>query len=405
MNGFLDDLASRGLLYQKSPGIEEAFNKGAALYLGYDPTGPDLHIGHLLGLTVLKRALRYGQRIIILVGGGTSLIGDPGGKDVERPILPKETIEANKESLKQQFSRFFTFDNELVRMVDNADWLSDVKLVDFLREVGKYIPVNTMLDKDSVKSRISREEGISYAEFSYQLLQAYDYMQLYKQYGCNVQIGGSDQWGNIVQGVELIRKRLGKEAFALSFPLIVNPKTGRKFGKSESGESIWLNPKKTHPYAFYQFFLNTEDDMAPMLMRFYSFRELPDIESIIARWEEARHERLLQKELAWELTALAHGEEAARQASEVASLLFSRRGAELTVENIEFIRAAIPSAKLSPGAEFCVERALFETGLAASMSEARRLVAQNGVTVDKLYDKYYLMRKGKKDYALVLLDQ
>lgn len=230
MSDLLNDLLNRGLIYQKSPEIEAAFEKGTTLYLGYDPTGPDLHIGHLLGITLLKRALEHGNKIIVLVGGGTSMIGDPGGKDAERPILPKEQIEANKEEMKRQFSKFFTFDNDKVRMVDNADWLENVKLIEFLREAGKHISINTMIDKDSVKSRISREEGISYAEFSYQLLQSYDFMELYKLYNCQVQMGGSDQWGNIIQGVELIRKRLHKQAYALSFPLIVNPKTGKKFG-------------------------------------------------------------------------------------------------------------------------------------------------------------------------------
>ncbi|MCX7997187.1 MAG: tyrosine--tRNA ligase [Patescibacteria group bacterium] len=403
MNAFVEELHARGLIYQNSPGIEAAFEAGSTMYLGYDPTGPDLHIGHLLGITFLKRALQYGQRVIVLVGGGTAMIGDPGGKDAERPILPREVIEENKSKLKEQFSRFFEFDDDRVRMVDNADWLEQVRLIDFLREAGKYMSINSMLDKDSVSSRITREEGISYAEFSYQLLQSYDFMELYKRYGCTVQVGGSDQWGNIIQGVELIRKRLGTQVYALSFPLIVNPKTGRKYGKTESGEGIWLNAEKTHPYALYQFLLNAEDEIAPLLMKFYSFKPVTEIEECIGRWSGAKHERLLQKELAHEVTALVHGEGAARQAAEVASLLFARRGAELTAENVEFIRTALPHARLSAGEPFNPAQALVATGLAASMGEARRLVQQNGITVEELHDAY-LIRKGKKDYALVTRD-
>ncbi len=399
---FLKILEQRGLVYQYSPGIEKAFEKGATLYLGYDPTGPDLHIGHLLGITLLKRALENGQKIIVLVGGGTSMIGDPGGKDIERPILPPEVIEANKEKMKQQFSRFFTFDNDKVRMVDNAEWLKEVKLIEFLREAGKFISINTMIDKDSVKSRISREEGISYAEFSYQLLQAYDFMQLYKTYDCTVQIGGSDQWGNIVQGVELIRKRLQKHAFALSFPLIVNPKTGKKFGKTESGEGIWLNAEKTHPFQFYQFLLNTDDDIAPTLLKFYSFKPIEEVDRIIRDWEEVKHQRDVQKSLAYEVTAMVHGEDAARNAAAVAEILFGQNVEQLTVENLEFVKNALPSATLKQGEEFDVVKAAINTKLVASTGEAKRVNEQNGLKFWNLHDTYFLIRKGKRDYGIVV---
>lgn len=401
MNSLLTELKARGLLYQSSPGIEEAFESGMTLYLGYDPTGPNLHIGHLLGVTLLKRALDHGQNVIVLVGGGTAMIGDPGGKDAERPILSKEEIEANKEEMKRQFSRFFTFDDKRVRMVDNAEWLTQTFLIDFLRDAGKYISVNTMLDKDSVSSRITRQEGISYAEFSYQLLQAYDFMQLFQTYGCAVQLGGSDQWGNIIQGVELIRKRLGKAAFALSFPLIVNPKTGKKFGKTESGEGIWLSAAKTHPFAFYQFLLNTDDELAPKLLKYYSFRPVNELEEIISRWEEARHERAVQKALAYEVTAMVHGEEAAKQAEDLTGMLFAKDTAGLTSEQLEFLKNAIPHSLLNSGETFDPAKAVHETGLAASMGEARRLVQQKGVHVEELHGKFYLLRKGKREYALV----
>lgn len=327
------------------------------------------------------------------------MIGDPGGKDAERPILPKEQIEANKEQMKQQFSRFFEFDGKRVRMVDNADWLEKTALIDFLREAGKYISINSMLDKDSVSSRISREEGISYAEFSYQLLQAFDYLRLYQEYGCAVQIGGSDQWGNIIQGVELIRKRLGKQAYALSYPLIVNPKTGKKFGKTESGEGIWLNAEKTHPFHLYQFLLNTDDELAPTLMKYFSFRSMPEIDDIISTWEQAKHERLLQKELAREVTAMVHGEDAARHAEEITGLLFAKKHEDLTDEQISFIMTAVPNGSYT--GELNVAEAAAAIGLTTSLSEARRLVQQNGMNAIPLRNNYMLIKKGKKEFGIV----
>jgi tyrosyl-tRNA synthetase len=401
MNSFVDELQARGLIYQKSPEIEQAFEKGTTIYLGYDPTGPDLHIGHLLGITVLKRALEHGQKIIVLVGGGTSMIGDPGGKDAERPILPKEQIEANKEKMKEQFSHFFTFDNDKVTMVDNAEWLENVKLIEFLREAGKFISINTMLDKDSVKARIDREEGISYAEFSYQLLQAYDFMELYKRHNCEVQMGGSDQWGNIIQGTQLIRKRLGKPAYALSYPLIVNPKTGKKFGKTESGEGIWLNPEKTHPFAFYQFLLNSDDDIAPLLMKFFSFKSVEEIEKLIEQWNSAKHERLLQKELAYEVTAMAHGQEAADQARQVAGILFDKKAEKLTEENMDFLKTALPYGKLEQSEEFDLAKSALTSGLVSSNSEAKRLIEQKGLSHEEIGSRYILLKKGKREFGVV----
>lgn len=401
MNTFIEELTWRGLIHQKTPGIEKAFEQGTTLYLGIDPTGDTLHVGHFLGILFLKRALQYGNKIIVLAGGGTSKIGDPGGKDTERPILPKEIIEANKEKLKKQFSKFFEFDDEHVIMVDNSDWLEQITLIDFLRDAGKFMPVNSMLDKDSVKSRITREEGISYAEFSYQLLQAYDFMELFQKYHCEVQIGGSDQWGNIVQGVELIRKKLQKQAYALSFPLIVNPKTGKKFGKTEQGAAIWLDREKTHPFAFYQFFINIEDDLAPVLMKYFSFKSQNEIETLIKEWEAQKETRLLQKALAHEITTLIHGKETADQAQKIASILFYKGTEEWTKDNLDFIKKAIPYATISSAAQFSPEQAVMDLGLVSSKGEARRLVQQNGVHVEPLFDTYYLVRKGKREYGII----
>lgn len=400
-NTFIEELTWRGLIHQKTPDIEKAFEKGTTLYLGIDPTGDTLHVGHLLGILFLRRALHYNNKIVLLVGGGTSMIGDPGGKDTERPILPKEVIHANKEKLKKQFSKFFTFDSENVVMVDNADWLENLTLIDFLRDAGKFMSINSMLDKDSVQSRIGREEGISYAEFSYQLLQAYDFMELYQKHQCEVQIGGSDQWGNIVQGVELIRKKLQKQAFALSHHLIVNPKTGKKFGKTEQGAAIWLDSEKTHPFALYQFFINVDDELAPILTRYFSFRTQDVIELQEKQWEKEKHNRLLQKELAYEMTALIHGDSVAQHAQKAANILFNKGTEEWTEDNIEFIKKALPYAQISSTEEFSVEQSVISLGLVSSKAEARRLSEQKGIHVQQLFEKYYLIRKGKREYAIV----
>lgn len=408
-NNLLDDLTWRGLIFQKTPGIEKVFERTTTIYLGIDPTADSLHIGHLLGFLVLKRALNFGSKIITLVGGGTSLIGDPSGKDTERPILPKDTLEENKEKLQKQISRIF---NGQSTMVDNADWLERLTLIEFLRDIGKHIAVNTMLDKETVKARISRQEGISYAEFSYQLLQGYDFLKLFEKYSCEVQIGGSDQWGNMIQGVELIRKKLNKQACALSYPLIVNPKTGKKFGKTEKGEAIWLDPDKTHPFAFYQFLVNIEDELAPSLIRYFSFKLREEIEKIESEWQKDKQGRLIQKELAYELTSMIHGKEAAEQAKKVTEILFHNVGTghcpvrtNLSTKDLEFIKKALPHKDIKSENEMVLENILPELGLVASKGEVKRLVQQNGVKVDKLFNKYFLIRKGKKEYGIVEIVQ
>ncbi|PIS16116.1 tyrosine--tRNA ligase [Candidatus Roizmanbacteria bacterium CG09_land_8_20_14_0_10_41_9] len=401
MNSFVDELTWRGLIYQKTPGIEAVFKKGTTLYIGFDPTAPDFHIGHLVWISFLQRALMFGQNIIVIAGGGTALIGDPGGKDEERPILPKEIIEKNKELAKKQLSRFIQFDGKRARMVDNSEWIEKLTLVDFLRDTGKYMSVNSMLDKEAIKTRITRQEGISYAEFSYQLLQAYDFLLLYQKYHCEVQIGGSDQWGNIVQGVELVRKKTGKQAYGLSFPLIVNPNTGKKFGKTEKGAAIWLNKEKTHPFAFYQFFINIEDELVPSLMKVYSFKTHDEITKLISLWENEKQNRILQKELAYELTELVHGKNIADQCKRVASLLFEKGTSELSEADVEFIKTSLPYKKISSEKDFVLEQALIDLGLTSSKGEARRLVEQNGVKTEKLFGKYHVIRKGKKEYGII----
>jgi tyrosyl-tRNA synthetase len=400
-NSFLSDLSWRGLIYHATPGIEKVFEKGTTLYLGIDPTADSLHIGHLLAFLVLKRAYDAGNKIIVLVGGGTSKIGDPSGKEEERLVLSKEELKKNKEKLKAQLGRFFHVDGEKVKIVDNADWLEKLKLIEFLRDIGKYISTNSMLDLESVKTRLTRQQGISYAEFSYQILQAYDFLKLFETYNCEIQIGGSDQLGNIIQGVELIRKKLGKQSFGLALPLIVNPKTGKKFGKTEKGASIWLDPKKTHPFAFYQFLINTDDNLIPTLVKYYSFKSRQEIELLIKKWTENKQARLLQKELASELTEIIHGKEIADQCKKVTEILFDKRGSELNKEDLEFIKNAIPNKKIPSEKDFALEQILVDLGLVSSKSEARRLIEQKGISHEKLFGKYFLIRKGRREWGMV----
>jgi|CXWL01.1.fsa_nt_gi tyrosyl-tRNA synthetase len=395
------ELKERGLVYQMTPDLEEAAEKGLTLYWGIDPTGDSMHVGHFLGVMTARRFLKAGHKVIVLVGGGTSMIGDPSGKNEERPILPKETIEENKRKLKKLIEKLLGVKEGTVTMVDNADWLEKISLIDFLREVGKHMPISAMLGKEMVKTRMDSEAGISYAEFSYQLLQAYDFFVLIEKFGCNLQIGGSDQWGNIITGVDLIRKKTGKQAFGMSFPLVVDPKTGRKFGKSERGASIWLETQKTHPFLLFQFFMNTSDDLIPLLVNFYSFKTKIDIDRMVVSWEKNKESRLLQRELATEVLSIVHGEIITKECLRVASILFEKGKEAMTLSDLEFVQGALPTISLPKGENFIPEKHLVDLGLAASKSEATRLAKQMGVYTEELFGKYILVRKGKKDYGLI----
>jgi tyrosyl-tRNA synthetase len=274
---FFEELKKRGLVYQATPGIEEFFKKKGTLYLGFDLTSDSLHLGNYLGLSLLKRFYLQGFKIIVILGGGTSKIGDPSGKISERPILPLKVLEKNKKNIKKQIEKFITIDGKKVKLIDNSEWFDDLKLMEFLRDIGKFVSINSMLDLETVKERINKQEMMSFSEFTYQLLQAYDFFVLFKKYNCELQIGGSDQWGNIVQGIELIRKKLGKKAYGLVYPLLVDPKTGRKFGKTEAGETLWLDPKKLHTFRMYQFLINLDDELAKNLLYYFSFKTIEEI--------------------------------------------------------------------------------------------------------------------------------
>jgi len=397
MKNILEELSFRGLIYQQTPGVEKVFKRKTTCYFGIDPSGDSLHVGHLLGILTLKRIQNFGHRVILLLGGGTALIGDPSGKEKERPILPVEVIEKNKQKIKKQLEKIFKIDNQNVILVDNADWLKNLKLIDFLRDIGKLITVNSMLDLEFIKRRIETKEGISFAEFTYQLLQAYDFLNLFQKYNCEVQIGGSDQLGNIVQGIELIRKRLNQKAYGLVYPLLIDPKTGRKFGKTEAGENIWLDPQKTSAFDFYQFFLNIDDELAPQIFRYFSFKNRKEIEALESEWQKNKEKRILQKALAEELTELLFGKEEKINALRLTEILFEKRPESLTLEDINFLKKYLPYKK----DKFNLEKNLVDLGLAQSKSEAQRLIKQNGVRAYFIIGKFYLIKKGRKEFGLL----
>ncbi len=397
---FFEELKQRGLVYSATPGIEKIFERKTTLYLGIDPTADSLHIGHFLGLSLLKRAYESGNRIIIIMGGGTALIGDPSGKEKERPILPQETIERNKKNIKKQIEKFFKIDGERVKIIDNALWLKKISLIEFLRDAGKNVSVNSMLDLEFVRERIKNQRFLSFAEFTYQLLQAYDFYQLFIRENCEVQIGGSDQWGNIIQGVELIKKKTGKQAYGLAFPLITDPATGKKFGKTESGKAIWLDRKKTSPFELYQFLLNTSDELSKKLLFFYSFKPIEEIKRIIKKAEENPEKRITQKTLADELLELVHTKEDLEICQAATHILFEKSFDEISFEDAKKLKKAlqpIPAPK-----EAKEEELLVASQLASSKKQARQLLKQKGVKFKKL-NNLLIIKKGKKHFALVEL--
>jgi len=393
---FLDELKKRGLIYQTTPEIEDFFEKKGTLYLGIDPTADSLHLGHYLGFSLLKRFYLEGFKIIIILGGGTAKIGDPSGKVKERPILPLEILEKNKKNIKKQIRKFISVDNKRIKLIDNSLWLDNLRLMEFLRDIGKIISINSMLDLETVRQRIESQEMMSFAEFTYQLLQAYDFFVVFKKYNCELQIGGSDQWGNIIQGVQLIRKKLGKKAYGLVYPLLIDPKTGRKFGKTEEGETLWLDPKKTHPFRIYQFLINLEDEFAKNLFYYFSFKPLKEIEKIIDEEKEKKQERLIQKILAEEIILNLYGRKVLNEILRITKILFEKIFAEISLEEIKILKGAIPTLELKE--KIPLEEILVSLSLAKSKSEARNLISSIK-TLEK--GKYLLIKKGKKDFGLV----
>jgi tyrosyl-tRNA synthetase len=420
---FIEELQWRGMIHGITPGAEALCKAGGVTgYAGFDPTAPSLHIGNLIPIMLLVHFQRTGNKPIALVGGATGMIGDPSGKSEERNLLGLDVLRFNQECIKAQLERFLNFTGaHAAELVNNYDWFKGIGFLDFLRDVGKHLTVNYMVAKDSVKGRW--DNGISFTEFSYQLLQAYDFLWLYTNKNCRIQIGGSDQWGNITSGTELIRRAAGGEAHALTCPLLTRS-DGKKFGKSEGGESVWLDRSMTSPYKFYQYWLNTTDEDAPRLLRIFTLLSAGEIAGLEAEQAAAPHERALQKALARSMTVLVHSEQDYRASIEASEVLFGA-GTTETLRNLpegDFLsvfegvpQAEIPLAAIEAGIPV-IEMVVEKTGFFASKGEARRMIAAGGLSVNKekigdpsaviglaqvLNGKYVLMQKGKKSYCLV----
>jgi tyrosyl-tRNA synthetase len=411
-NSLLQELSWRGMVYQHTDGLPDALaTEQLSAYAGFDPTAPSLHVGHLVPVMGLAHLQRAGHRPIALVGGGTGMIGDPSGKTAERQLASVDEIEKNSRALEKQLERFLDFSGpKAARMRDNAAWLRPLKAVEFMRDVGKHFTVNYMLAKDSVQSRI--EGGISFTEFSYMLLQAYDFLELNRREGVTLQIGGSDQWGNITAGLELIRRVEGKTAHALTMPLVTTA-SGSKFGKTEAG-TVWLDPALTSPYKFYQYWINVDDRDAGRYLRLFTLMPRKEIEALEKSISSAAEKRETQQALARDLTARVHGEDAARIAEEVSRVLFGKADpTSLTEPVLRALSEEVPFAEVreAPG----LLDALVTLKLAASKSAARRLVEQGGVYLNgqraggetdlhaakSLAGGYHLIRKGARDYGLI----
>jgi tyrosyl-tRNA synthetase len=396
---FFEELKKRGLVYQAIPGIEDFFKKKGILYFGADLTSDSLHLGQYLALSLLKRFYLQGFKIIVILGRGTSKIGDPSGKISERPILPLKVLEKNKRSIKKQIAKFISIDGKKVKLIDNSEWLDNLKLMEFLRDIGKVVSINSMLDLETVKERINKQEMMSFAEFTYQLLQAYDFFVLFKNYSCKLQIGGSDQWGNIVQGIELIRKKLGKKAYGLVYPLLIDPKTGRKFGKTETGGTLWLDPKKFHPFKMYQFLINLDDELAKSLLYYFSFKSIEEIEKIIEEGKRKREERIIQKNLGEEIVSNLYGKRVLNEVLEITKILFEKNFEEINPEEIKILKDAIQTIKLKE--KLPLGEILVQLNLVKSKSEARNLISSVKILRK---GKFLLIKKGKKDFGLVEFD-
>jgi tyrosyl-tRNA synthetase len=425
---FVEELRWRGMIHDIMPGTEEQLMKEmSTAYVGIDPTADSLHIGHLVSVMMLKHFQRCGHRPVVLVGGATGMIGDPSGKSQERNLLDEKTLRHNQECLKKQLAHFLDFDSSepnAAMMVNNYDWMKEYSFLDFIRDIGKHITVNYMMSKDSVKKRISGDAGygLSFTEFTYQLVQGTDFLHLFQTLGCKLQMGGSDQWGNIVTGTELIRRKLGGEAFALTCPLITKS-DGGKFGKTEEG-NVWLDPKLTSPYKFYQFWLNTSDEDAQKYIKIFTILDKPSIEKLIQEHNENPHQRKLQKTLAKEVTIMVHSQEDYNTAVDASEILFGNSTSD-TLRKIDentflSVFEGVPQFDIDesiltlgiPFSEFAAGRC----NIFPSKGELRRTVNGGGVSINKekisdselvidksflINGKYIIVQKGKKSFNLV----
>lgn len=426
MKDFVKELQWRGMIHNIMPGTQEQLLKETtSAYVGIDPTADSLHIGHLVSIMMLKHLQNCGHRPIALVGGATGMIGDPSMKSAERNLLDEETLRHNQNAIKAQLSKFLDFDSDApnaAKMVNNYDWMKDYTFLAFIRDIGKHITVNYMMSKDSVKKRLTGEEreGMSFTEFTYQLVQGYDFFWLYQNENCKLQMGGSDQWGNITTGNELIRRKLGGESFALTCPLITKA-DGGKFGKTEKG-NIWLDAKYTSPYTFYQFWLNVSDEDAKKYIKIFTMLTQEVVEAAIAEHEQAPHLRSLQKLLAKEITMMVHGEEEYQKAVDASGILFGNSTSEALrkLDEATFLSVfdGVPQFTLKKDQLPCdiIEMLSVATNVFPSKGECRKLIQGNGLSINKdkisdatlqlteehlLQGKYILVQKGKKNYYIL----
>ena len=421
---FVEELRWRGMLQDMMPGTEEELKKeNTTAYIGFDPTSDSLHIGSLVQIMILVHFQRCGHKPIALVGGATGMVGDPSGKSKERNLLSKEVLDHNLACIQKQLEKFLNFDCGLnsAEIVNNYDWFKDMSFLDFIRDTGKHITINYMLAKDSVKNRLNT--GMSFTEFSYQLVQGYDFYWLYKHKNCKLQLGGSDQWGNIVTGTELIRRMEGGDAFAITSPLLQKT-DGTKFGKTEEG-NVWLDPKYTSPYKFYQFWLNTADEDAKNYIKIFTLLQQEEIEALVEEHEKAPHVRLLQKKLAEEITTMVHSQEDYHNAFEASQILFGKGTSEnlSKLDESTFLslfegvpQSEITKSDLEKGISL-IDLLTEKTGIFSSNGECKRFVQGGGLSINKnkindaallinssflLKNKYLLIQKGRKNYFLVL---
>ncbi|MFD2099830.1 tyrosine--tRNA ligase [Flagellimonas iocasae] len=426
---FVQELQWRGMIHDVMPGAEEHLMEGMrAAYVGIDPTADSLHIGHLVGVMMLKHFQLAGHKPFALVGGATGMIGDPSGKSAERNLLDEPTLRHNQEALKNQLSRFLDFESDAANaavLVNNYDWMKDFSFLAFIRDVGKHITVNYMMAKDSVKKRLSSDakEGMSFTEFTYQLVQGYDFLYLYQNHDCTLQMGGSDQWGNITTGTELIRRIGGGKGFALTCPLITKA-DGTKFGKTEGG-NVWLDAERTSPYKFYQYWLNTSDEDAEKYIKIFTFLTKEEIDALVAEHKEAPHLRSLQKKLAEEITTMVHSKEDLENAIKASEILFGKStSADLKQLNEKTFldvfegvpQAEVSKAELTPGLDMIGALAA-KTNFLGSNGEARRELKQNSISVNKekvqedyliteddlINNKFVLLQRGKKNYFVLVV--
>jgi len=418
MHDLLAELRWRGLLYDATPGLEERLQQGPIIgYIGFDPTAESLHVGNLVPVMLLAHLQRAGGIPIALVGGGTGMIGDPSGRSSERPLLTTEDVDRNARNLRAQLEHFLSFTGEnAARLVNNADWLRSISLVDFLRDTGKHFTIGVMLQKESVKSRL--ESGISFTEFSYMLLQAYDFLHLHRSERCELQMGGSDQWGNITAGIELIRRVMGSEVHALCAPLLTKA-SGAKFGKSEGG-NVWLDEGSTSPYQFYQFWINTDDRDVETLLKMFTFQTQDEIAEIVAAHGENPSQRHAQRHLARDVTARVHGSAVADRVERASKLAFSQDGLEsVDTETWEILARELPTWR-TERARFpmSVIDLLAESGLTSSKGDARRQLKQGGISINGtkvnedgsveanqlMANRFLWLRRGKKTDVIVTTD-